>query len=60
MISWLSFAKKEGSATGKARSWISANSVVSVSVSMIIGIIFGVFPARNAARLDPIVALNRE
>lgn len=34
--------------------------VLSVSVSMIIGIVFGVFPARNASRLDPIVALNRE
>lgn len=34
--------------------------ILSFSVSMIIGIIFGVFPARNASRLDPIVALNRE
>jgi len=34
--------------------------LVSVSVSMIIGVVFGVFPARNASRLDPIVALNKE
>jgi len=33
---------------------------IAVSVSMIIGVVFGVFPARNAARLDPIVALNKE
>ena len=34
--------------------------ILSVSVSMMIGLFFGVFPARNAARLDPIVALNKE
>lgn len=34
--------------------------ILSVSVSAIIGIVFGVFPARNAARLNPIDALNKE
>jgi len=34
--------------------------VISLSISMIIGIIFGVFPARNASKLDPIEALNKE
>ena len=34
--------------------------ILSVSVSAIIGIVFGVFPAKNAARLNPIDALNKE
>ncbi|MFA5937133.1 MAG: ABC transporter permease [Candidatus Paceibacterota bacterium] len=34
--------------------------VLSVSISMLIGIVFGVFPARSASKLNPIEALNKE
>jgi putative ABC transport system permease protein len=34
--------------------------ILSVSISAIIGIVFGVFPARNASKLNPIEALNKE
>lgn len=34
--------------------------IIAVSVSAIIGIVFGVFPAQNAAKLNPIEALNKE
>jgi len=34
--------------------------ILAVSISMIIGIVFGVFPARSASKLDPIEALNKE
>jgi len=34
--------------------------MLAMGVSSAIGIVFGFFPARRAARLDPVTALQRE
>ncbi|OCG25632.1 macrolide ABC transporter permease/ATP-binding protein MacB [Gilliamella sp. App2-1] len=46
--------------TSFAMSFSSIAVVVAFSCSSIIGIIFGYFPAKRAAKLDPIYALERE
>ena len=44
--------------------WASPSSLATIAIalgfSVAIGVIFGVWPARQAARLDPIAALHYE
>jgi putative ABC transport system permease protein len=34
--------------------------ILAVSISLVVGVLFGLYPARRAAKMDPIQALRHE
>ena len=46
--------------TGWAVGWSFAAILLSVGVCAVIGLIFGIYPAVQASRLDPIEALRHD
>jgi ABC-type antimicrobial peptide transport system permease subunit len=40
--------------------WRRSRLLIAFGFSALVGVVFGYFPARRAARLDPIEALRRE
>jgi len=49
-----------GAIAGWGFSFSPVTVVVAVGFSLAVGVVFGVWPARQAARLDPITALRYE
>ena len=49
---------RQGRSRRRAIGWIVA--LVAISFSAAVGVIFGFFPARKAARMNPIDALRHE
>ena len=53
-------SRTAGSALGKVSVYSATSIVAAFACSTLVGVLLGYLPARNAARLDPVVALSRE
>ena len=52
--------RRETNMTPNRRLYFAVVVLLALGTSSAIGIAFGLFPARKAARLDPVAALGRE
>lgn len=60
LIHFITLAKKWPAEGGLDSPFPPSAALMAAGISFVIGVIFGLFPAMNAAKLDPIVALRTE